>query len=70
MKEAELLFRKCLEGRKRVLGEDHPATSVLINLAMIFQDQGKLTEAEPLLRQSLEKNRRLYGENHQNTLTC
>jgi tetratricopeptide (TPR) repeat protein len=37
--------------------------SVLSNLALLLQDQGKLDEAEPFFRRILETDRKLYAEN-------
>src|SRR5262249_16388347 len=53
--EAEPLFRKALEIRRRALGEDHPDTAASYDgLAVLLQSVGKHAEAEPLHRQALE----------------
>jgi tetratricopeptide (TPR) repeat protein len=53
--EAEGYFREALEGRRRVLGPDHPLTALsLRNLAGLFNKQRRFAEAQPLLREALE----------------
>ena len=57
--EAEPLYRKALEIRRQVLGEDHPETATRYNnLASNLDAQGKYAEAEPLHRRALEIRRR------------
>ena len=47
LEEAEVLSRRALEGRERVLGVDHPKTLISVNnLGSLLQAQGKLEEAE------------------------
>ena len=44
--EANLVYRRALEGRERTLGRDHPTTLCAVNnLGMLLQAQGKLAEA-------------------------
>ena len=65
---AEPLLGESLEGRRRVLGEEHPDTlSSIHNLAVLFKDQARYAEAEPLLREALEGRRRVLREEHPNT---
>ena len=48
--QAEPLYTKVPEVRRRVLGELHPDTLSSTNsLALLYQDQGKYAKAEPLL---------------------
>ncbi|WP_200867669.1 tetratricopeptide repeat protein [Acidithiobacillus thiooxidans] len=64
----ELLFRRALEVREKVLGQEHPDTATsLNNLAGLLQAQGKLTEAEPLFRRTLEIQEKALGPEHPNT---
>ncbi|KAK7002445.1 hypothetical protein R3P38DRAFT_3042967 [Favolaschia claudopus] len=49
--DAEGLQVTVLEARKRLLGEDHPATLLsMSNLASVFEHQGRQSEAEALRR--------------------
>ncbi|MCH7995301.1 MAG: tetratricopeptide repeat protein, partial [Planctomycetes bacterium] len=58
-----------LEGKRRVLGDDHPDTlNSINNMGTLLQAQGRLAEAEPYYRESLEGQRRVLGDDHPNTL--
>jgi tetratricopeptide (TPR) repeat protein len=60
--EAEPLYRKSLEGRRKVLGSRHPDTlASLVNLAALLGKQGKRAEAVPLYREALETSREALG---------
>jgi len=49
LSEAETLFRSALEGRRRVLGADHPDTLVAAyNLALTLEAEKQFKEAEKL----------------------
>ncbi|MHC4945244.1 MAG: tetratricopeptide repeat protein, partial [Planctomycetota bacterium] len=66
--EAESIFKKVIEIRKRIFGKDHLETiSTLGNLALIFTAQGKYSETEPIQREVLEARRNLLGEEHPDT---
>lgn len=66
--QAESLYRRCLEIRKRVLGEDHPETLASAeNLARTLRKTGKLDEAAQLARAALEKRERMLGLKHSDT---
>lgn len=68
--EAEALYRRALDGRRRVLGNDDPFTLVTMNnLADLCRATGRLDEAELLLRQTLAIQRRVQGVTHKNTIT-
>lgn len=68
--EAETLFRRLLEDRRRVLGDEHINTTRTMNdLAYVLELQGKLDEAESLHRQALAGVRRLLGPEALDTLT-
>lgn len=68
--EAEALYRRALDGRRRVLGDDDPFTLVTMNnLADLCRATGRLDEAELLLRQTLAVQRHVHGVMHKNTIT-
>ena len=68
--EAEPYFREALDARRRVLGDEHPATLFSINHMGVFHHSwGKPTEAEPYLREALQTSRRVLGNEHRQTLT-
>ncbi len=67
--EAEPYYREALEGRRRVLGDEHPNTLTSISdMGLRLRSQGKLTEAEPYMREALEGQRRVLGDDHPRTL--
>ncbi|KAJ3294213.1 Kinesin light chain 3 [Borealophlyctis nickersoniae] len=67
--DAEPLFVRCQEIRRRVLGEDHPdMLSSINNLAVLYDNQGKYDKAEPLYVDFLERTRRVFGEDDPHTL--
>jgi tetratricopeptide (TPR) repeat protein len=67
--EAEELQVQVIEIRKRVLGEEHPATlTSMHNLALTYGDQGRWKEAEELQVQVIEIKKRVLGEEHPDTL--
>jgi len=54
---------------ERVLGETHPGTlGSRNNLALAYQDAGRLDEAIPLLERTLADRERVLGETHPGTL--
>ena len=59
--EAEKLFLKVLESRRRILGPAHPDTAnSAIGLSLVWLGQKKYKQAEPLLREVIsasEKSR-------------
>ena len=58
-----------MEGRKKVLGEEHPKALVsLYNFGNLFEAQNKLEEAESLYRMCLVGFVKVFGEEHPNTL--
>ncbi|MBD2509794.1 tetratricopeptide repeat protein [Nostoc muscorum FACHB-395] len=63
--EAEPLYKKALELRQRLLGEEHPDVAISYNnLALLYSDQGRYSDAEPLHKKALELWQRLLGEEH------
>ncbi|KAJ6548787.1 P-loop containing nucleoside triphosphate hydrolase protein [Mycena capillaripes] len=68
-KQAEELYEKVLEKRRKLLGDDHPDTiTALRNLAATFSTSGQLHRAAELEGIVLEKRRKLLGEYHPDTL--
>jgi hypothetical protein len=66
--EAELLYRRALEIRRKKLGDKHPLTALSYNnLAVCLDDQGKPAEALPLYRRALDFRRAALGEEHPET---
>ena len=61
----EPLYRRALDIRQRVLGEEHPDTaSSYNNVASNLDDQGKYEEAEPLHRRALEIMKAIVSPTH------
>ncbi|MHC4311085.1 MAG: tetratricopeptide repeat protein [Planctomycetota bacterium] len=58
--EAETLLIKALEGRRRVLGEEHPDTQA--SMGIVYFKRGQYDKAEPLLVKVLENKRREEGQ--------
>ena len=68
--EAQPLFEKALEIRRRLLTDDHPDTATSYNnLAVNLNAQGKYAEAQPLFEKALEIRRRLLTDDHPDTAT-
>ncbi len=59
-----------MEIRKRVLGEEHPSTLIIMaNLASTYRNQGRWKEAEELEVGVMETTKRVLGKEHPDTLT-
>jgi tetratricopeptide (TPR) repeat protein len=70
LNDADVLFREALEGRRQILGPDHPDTLATLNdYAFLTSHRGELKDAEPLCRAALEGRRRVLGHDHADTLT-
>jgi len=68
--QAVLYAEKVFKIYKEVLGEKHPDTlTSLNNLALIYQDLGRLNEALPLSKQAYSLRLQVLGEKHRKTLT-
>ena len=66
--QAQPLFEKALEIRRRLLTEDHPATAESYNnVAFNLNAQGKYAQAQPLYEKALAIRRRLLGDDHPDT---
>ena len=62
--EAESLYRRCLEGRERLLGLNHSSTLTAVgNLACLCHAKGDFAQAEELWTRCLEATERLLGPN-------
>ena len=58
-----------VDGRRSVLGEEHPDTLVsIINLATLYHVQTKYGVAEPLYKSAFNIQKRKLGETHPDTL--
>jgi tetratricopeptide (TPR) repeat protein len=63
------LFEQTLTDFSRVLGDDHPDTLISRNnLALAYQDAGRLDLALPLYERTLADRRRVHGDDHPSTL--
>jgi tetratricopeptide (TPR) repeat protein len=70
-KEAEILFGKVMEARKRLLGPEHLETlSSMAKLASTYLNQGRLAQSEELLLKVMEISKRVLGPEDPNTLTA
>jgi tetratricopeptide (TPR) repeat protein len=66
--DAEPLFVKALEARRRVLGEEHPHTLISMNnLAAVHMGQGQFAKAEPLFAEASAGARKKLGLEHPTT---
>ncbi len=63
--EAEPYYREALEGRRRVLGDDHPNTLISkSNLALLLVDLCKTVEAEQMAGEAVVAARETLGAEH------
>ena len=63
--EAEPLFQRALQIRRRLLGADHLDTARSLNaLAELFRQQGRFEQAEQLLLQALAVRKQCLGTHH------
>ncbi len=66
--QAQPLYEKALEIRRRLLTDHHPDTAVSYNsVAFNLNTQGKFAQAKPLCEKALEINRRLLTDDHPDT---
>jgi hypothetical protein len=69
-KEAEELQVQVMQGRKRVLDDEHPFTlTSMANLASTYWNQGRWDDAEKLEVQVMETRKTKLGADHPSTLT-
>jgi non-specific serine/threonine protein kinase/serine/threonine-protein kinase len=67
--EAQPEIERAVRLRRRVLGDDHPATLESLSwLARVLRGRGQYAAAEALLRKIVEVRRRVLGEAHRDTL--
>ncbi|MCH8903617.1 MAG: tetratricopeptide repeat protein, partial [Bacteroidetes bacterium] len=63
--EAEPYYREALEGRRRVLGDDHPSTLTSINnMGNLLNALGKYEDAASVHRRALDLRERHLGSHH------
>jgi len=56
--DAEQQYRRALELRRRLAGDDHRDTIAVVHaLGLLFNRQGRFAEAEPLLREAFDQRR-------------
>ncbi len=66
--QAQPLFEKALDVRRRLLSDDHPDTATSYNnVASNLNAQAKYAQAQPLYEKALEIRRRLLGDIHPHT---
>merc|ERR1711998_387305 len=62
-------FRISLEGREKVLGENHPNTlKTVLNLADLLRGAGRLVDAKALYMRALATKEATLGQNHMDCL--
>ena len=67
--ESLAAFQRALEIRRRQLGEDHAKTlESCQNLAMAYQDAGRVDQAIPILQATQDRRRAILGEDHVDTI--
>ncbi len=69
--EAERYATEAVERKGMVFGPYHPRTRITtLNLALIYQDQGKLAEAEQIFKQALLITERGLGPDNPEVASC
>ena len=69
LSEAEVMYRRVIQGRKKVLGPEYPDTLMSMNgLATVLSNQGKHEEAEETSQCVLELRGSVLGKDHPDTL--
>ncbi len=69
--QAQPLFEKALEIRRRLLTDEHPDTATACgNLAANLNALGKYAQAQPLFEKAMEVHRRLLTDEHPNTASA
>ena len=64
LQEAEALYLLVMAARKDMFGSDHPDTlSSIHDLAVLFEEQGRLDKAVPLQENLVAISRKIYGNN-------
>jgi len=60
--EAEEMYKRAIEGKKKVVGAGHPSTlDSLHDLAILYAERGRLTEAQEVLENVLKGYERSNG---------
>ena len=66
---AEILYRRSLAIRERVLGGEHPDVgTTLKNLAGLYRDRGLHEKSEPLYRRAIRIAEKALGTTHPETI--
>jgi tetratricopeptide (TPR) repeat protein len=69
LKEAEEIYQRALEGKKKALGPDHSSTLATVNnLGLLYSHQGKPKEAEEMYQRALAGKEKALGPDHLSTL--
>ena len=67
--EAAVINEEVLEGKRALLGEEHPHTLLTANnLAVIYSNHGETGKAVQRQKEILKATRKVMGESHPNTL--
>ena len=63
------MFARAQAALQALSPDERVSSRLIMKLAQLLQDQGKLSEAEPLFREALAARRRTLGDEHPDTLT-
>ncbi|RYO80051.1 hypothetical protein DL764_009945 [Monosporascus ibericus] len=67
--EADKMYQRALQGKKKALGPEHTSTLTTVNnLGLLYSDQGKLGEAEKMCQRALQGYEKALGPEHTSTL--
>jgi serine/threonine protein kinase/tetratricopeptide (TPR) repeat protein len=67
--ESSAAFARAVDIRRHLLGQDHPETlESCQNLAMSYQDGGRLDRAIPILKDTLSRRGASLGDDHDDTI--
>jgi tetratricopeptide (TPR) repeat protein len=71
LKEAEEMYQRDLEDKKKALGPDHSSTlDTVNNLGILYFRQGKLKEAEEMYQRALAGKEKALGPDRSKTPTA
>jgi len=69
--QAQPLFQKALDTRRRLLGAENPDTlTSMERLARTFERQGRYQQSEELMRETFEIRNRVLGPDHPDTIAA
>ncbi|KAJ6014714.1 TPR-like protein [Penicillium herquei] len=67
--DAEVMCRRALQAREKILGKEHPDTLISINdLGLVLERQGRYEEAEAIHQCALQAREKILGQEHPDTL--